>query len=909
VKIPNVNKRGCNPLLLLLVWLLPGAGNAQGLTALQLDASNIARRVGGHDAIAGVGDWLLSNGVLCAAISGADHQTGLSLGGGALVDLGHCDRADDQLSYTHLLPQMEQRRIVPVVAISASETETDAAIIVERSDGEIHTLTRYSVDTAMPQRLSMTTRIQRVAVGEDLSLVGQLWLHPRRAMTPFSVDTRGLVESLGFTYPSLNLEDRTQALQAMHKTDINVLVGEANAQPGISYAIRSEPAYLVDVKGKEQPVEQFTLVEEDYTNQIWMVRPLWFGGKGNPGRLEMLQSLFMDLNVGETLQLEQSVYVGAESDVASATNLIYQGSWLHGKLDVNSGRVAVFDDQGRPLTEAKVNPQGAFSIRLPRGLANCELVVTTPWSSARRLTLAVTDNDHRLPVLETGAPGWLNLPSGSAMRLVFVGLEGTADPVLGEPLPSYRFGDQVVQGAAQSNTLPLTGLASDPVSVALAPGDYRVYASRGLEYSVTSQDIRVVAGAQANLKLKPPRKVVDTDGWISADFHVHSGYSFDATISPRQRLASFVAQGADLLVATEHDYVADLGRIASAMGLDTLLTVVSGVEVTGMAHSEEIPATLGHINLYPWQRDDSAFAGGVPLHEGKRLRQLIAEVKARPDPPLVQLNHPRDLSEQSKDMAFFEHLSIGERYDQRLPLNNVQNRSLIQVDADSGLRDIDFDTYELANGAERQLYQLARADWLALILQGEYRPALANSDSHDLHSPVAMPRSYVAYSGEREHPLKQREVMDRVREGKVFGSSGPIPELVLRDEEGGSAGIGESLSGQRFTLQLSAEAAPWVNVDQVWIYVNGIVVKGGEYSVGDVLEIPIVVSQDSFVFVEFYGEPSSIYAALAPGHKPMAFTNPVWIDADGDGRWTPPGLATLPMAVSLPHSIPSASPH
>ena len=29
------------------------------------------------------------------------------------------------------------------------------------------------------------------------------------------------------------------------------------------------------------------------------------------------------------------------------------------------------------------------------------------------------------------------------------------------------------------------------------------------------------------------------------------------------------------------------------------------------------------------------------------------------------------------------------------------------------------------------------------------------------------------------------------------------------------------------------------------------------------------------------------YAALFPGHVPMAFTNPVRIDADGDGRWRP----------------------
>jgi hypothetical protein len=34
------------------------------------------------------------------------------------------------------------------------------------------------------------------------------------------------------------------------------------------------------------------------------------------------------------------------------------------------------------------------------------------------------------------------------------------------------------------------------------------------------------------------------------------------------------------------------------------------------------------------------------------------------------------------------------------------------------------------------------------------------------------------------------------------------------------------------------------------------------------------------------------YADLAPGFVPQAISNPIWIDAGGDGRFTPPGLAS-----------------
>ena len=42
-------------------------------------------------------------------------------------------------------------------------------------------------------------------------------------------------------------------------------------------------------------------------------------------------------------------------------------------------------------------------------------------------------------------------------------------------------------------------------------------------------------------------------------------------------------------------------------------------------------------------------------------------------------------------------------------------------------------------------------------------------------------------------------------------------------------------------------------------------------------------------------------ARVAPGLPPFAFTTPFDVDADGDGRWTPPGLPTpLPATLADP---------
>jgi hypothetical protein len=42
--------------------------------------------------------------------------------------------------------------------------------------------------------------------------------------------------------------------------------------------------------------------------------------------------------------------------------------------------------------------------------------------------------------------------------------------------------------------------------------------------------------------------------------------------------------------------------------------------------------------------------------------------------------------------------------------------------------------------------------------------------------------------------------------------------------------------------------------------------------------------------VEVSGSPDARYRAVLPDFVPLAFSNPIWIDADDDGRWQPPGL-------------------
>ena len=60
------------------------------------------------------------------------------------------------------------------------------------------------------------------------------------------------------------------------------------------------------------------------------------------------------------------------------------------------------------------------------------------------------------------------------------------------------------------------------------------------------------------------------------------------------------------------------------------------------------------------------------------------------------------------------------------------------------------------------------------------------------------------------------------------------------------------------------------------------------------MTVPLEFASDSFVTVEVQGDPlgedAGRYRAVAPGFTPLAFSNPIFVDADGDGAWTAPGL-------------------
>lgn len=507
--------------------------------------------------------------------------------------------------------------------------------------------------------------------------------------------------------------------------------------------------------------------------------------------------------------------------------------------------------------------------------------------------------------------------AGVPARVFFHGLDGTADPVLA---PGVWSRIALEASEHQRNFLYTDGA---PVEVHLPEGRYELLASRGPAYSLARARVDAAESASQDLSLRIER-VVDTRGWISADFHVHAIPSPDSSLPLPDRIAGYLASDVDAIVASDHwtisDYRADLGPdypwpadFRAIPGLE-LGTFINRQLRPGAPHLPQ-----GHWNAWPLARDlesGERTSMGEPSYGGRRpkaiqsVSHLYAHLQtlnaaARRErygefPVVIQLNHPRGIQKQPFGPAVDVHdylNSIG--FDPSQPLDAAANAALLERPETELSRPIDVDAIELLNRLAYDLYLEVRADWFAWIDGGFAVTGTANSDSHWLVvTEAGTPRNWVRYDGPR--PVEVAPLARAVRARQVVGSTGPLIEVEPWSDDG------TPLRSAPATLRVSVRAPAWMPVAEVRLYVDGRLAATRRLppapadpfaAVGQLhrVEFPLSLDRDAFVVVEAGDDldrlqspqphPPPLGRAF-PNLRVLAFTNPLLIDVEGDGtRW------------------------
>ena len=697
------------------------------------------------------------------------------------------------------------------------------------------------------------------------------------------------------------------------------------------------------------------------------------------------------LEWGESFSFKKYFIVG-RGDVASVRDVVHR---IRG---IETGRVTgivkerltqapepeadviLLDEAGRPLNQIGPDAGGRFAATMPPGTYQYVVLadgrfVTEP------VSFAVRPGDPTFLEIELDSPGQVSvrIQSGDDGRLMpgkcsFVGTYPTAAP--GQPGRTFLYDLRLGE---RWRPLDLVPDSDDPdtrrfveeVVVAaegrrlqrIRPGNYRVVCSRGPEYDLFERDVAVRAGSTTQVTATLSR-VVDTAGWASADFHLHSVNSVDSSMSLRARVAAVAAEGVDVASSSDHNFVTDYRSAISDQNLQTWMQGMVGLEMS--------PLEIGHFNAFPLRYQPGPVTHGSFEWSGRPPQALFDDLRALgrygPNQTIVQVNHPRDTI-----LGYFNDYNF--------------NPDTGEVEADDSVLlapdgpefgpenfSFDFDAIEVFNGKRYELlfhYRVPETlpppplpdnvppagtvlrddngrvafpggmeDWYALLKTGRIYTATGNSDTHGPLDEPGFPRTFLPVGEDRPGAIAELDLVDALQHGRAVPSMGPllIPQATgnggCRDRREGrrlekvACGMGEVVVARdgRVRVEVETRSAPWIRVDRIQIRLDGTLVETfeGDNQTLSRITADLELAADGFVIVEALGDTSmfpvvvpnevpaiqvsdalaSITAAfgvdlqpfgnLSPRQEtivfPYAFTNPIFVDVDGNERFDAPGV-------------------
>lgn len=460
-----------------------------------------------------------------------------------------------------------------------------------------------------------------------------------------------------------------------------------------------------------------------------------------------------------------------------------------------------------------------------------------------RVTVSVLDGDSASP-----------LPA----RVTFIRLDGTPSAYP----PSDARPAQKTWSGSISAVAYVTG---DDEDVRLPAGTYQVTASRGLTYEIEQRTITLEAGTNDPEDFTITR-AIDTTGWLSADFHIHGWWSPDSYVPWDIRARQAATEGLDLPILTEHVYLGDTTDEIDAVGVHDHVVPIVAQEVTTFA--------FGHFNAFPLVWDASKPNRGAVFPYDKDPHELFQAIRDQhAGDEIIQVNHPRGVGPGS----YFTYVGLDAAEDtQKKPEEWSTN----------------WDAIEVFNGGCGGGEPVD--DWIGLTNHGYGKVLASGSDSHSESGLIGTPRNWI-----RIEPADVRadsqNLVPVVRDRNLFVSCGPFVRFEATGTDGVSSGLGSLVAGDGgdVTLSVSVEAPSWMLIDQVRLWENGLVVD-----VIDVTTAPdpvirlvhdwsVAPAADAWYSVEVVGHGSM--APITFDGPPYALTNPIEVDADGDGEWTPPG--------------------
>ncbi len=814
----------------------------------RLTADNFAaEHVDGPASQGLVGDFYIRNDKLRAVIQAPGRAMGPCPWGGNLIDLDFVDEpAGDQLG-----------EVAPLFGLGRTANFQKMKVVRDGSDGGAAVITAEGPD-AINDFINIIgiAGFTVAAIGPALSPTLPLNLDVTATYTLAPGDSLLTVE-----YSLRNIDSSATKILFGTSTDTGAEIEVFH--PGVGYG---EFAITDFATGDIPTVEYVALqgqgisygivpVEKDPTTRG---APLPVGGVAVEAYEQTtfsnaLTDAGRTVAIGPGATVLKTVHIfaarGGPGDIEAALRAL-QGRptrAVSGTIDNGpSARVLFSTVEGAPVTVMLADANGAFSGALQAG----DYIVEAEGDGWRR----VAPTPFSVPADADPAPLALSLPDAALLSYSVHDDQGNSIPakisVVGAPAaaPDRRFRDTIKDPLPYGLVAWLASLGGDSTlgtrwdhPLTVAPGHYRVVISRGPEWSRFEEELDLPSsGATVDATLS---RVVDTSGYLAADFHQHTHKSPDCPVPPEDRLVANLADGVEYLSSSEHDFLFDYRPIIDSVGAGALIDSGVGVETT--------PFDYGHFIGWPLTVDplqpnggalDWGNGGVADLAPGQILDGLRAQ-GAR----VVQVNHPRTppLSvsyQQNFDRAALTFDFLSHTFYSDTTSLEVSARDLGLPD-DASLFSPKFDSVEVYLGywprpdltvVDREyvdvLVDTILRDWFNFLSFGFTPTPVGDSDTHQRWSvPSGLPRTMVRVPDDSSSALQAGvgEAIAQTISGQtardVVVTNGPMVRLAAGPDlsKGGMGSTVTLPSGAtQLAVHVDAQSASWAPFDTVEIYAN-----------------------------------------------------------------------------------------
>jgi hypothetical protein len=556
--------------------------------------------------------------------------------------------------------------------------------------------------------------------------------------------------------------------------------------------------------------------------------------------------------------------------------------------------LTLLDERQQPVTTATVvvatygkevpaypDRDGRLTITLPAG--SHDLRITDAGRAPVKLSITHTagsTDSRQVPLPAQSAVVFKISEEGSGRpmpcKVMFTARDGTAKVDLG---PANRAHGCVDQWHS----------ATGDFRVPLGAGSYRVSVNRGPEYAHHEQDVVLAAGQEVTVTAALKR-MVDTTGWVSADFHNHSTPSGDNTCGTDDRLINMAAEHLEFTPTTEHNRLYDWAPHIQKLGLTPWMSTVTGMELTGNNQ---------HLNCFPLTPEPGKQNNGAPVWNfDPRISAITLRDFQKPDPDRwVQVNHP-DLHRVFNDRDADGNPDSG--YDGIAQF--VDSWEIENFDSEGLFGSAPFFIEQPNPGTPRRLTYNRSFIYLQLLNKGHRLRAVAVADAHSVHgNGTGGWRTWLPSSTDDPSKIDWREMSRAAKAGHIILSTGPFLRVTAN---GAPPGSEIKTSGQPVKLKVNVQANTWSGIDRVQVFVNSrqpaelnfTRQSHPDWFLDGVVqfdrEIEVPLKEDAQIIVAVEHTKNALVPAFGTSPqaklRPHAWHNPVYVDVNGDG-WKPNG--------------------